>query len=388
MAMFMLTMVVAVQAFSFNMWDLVKDTKTVTDSTGQDKTVHASATRAAKSNNAARKHDDGKTSMLEGHAELERHSKSEESGLTDEAKSAQELELETTALNQIEAELVKAGVTETYAKQAAQQILAEAEAKNGGKLPEGGHIQANVKLPEEAMAKAKAAAASFAEAAADEGEATDEATDETATMTRTSQQATLEVGLENAGLTAAVAKQVAEQIMSQVPEGKQIDLAEVDVPESLLVTEASFVELGSDMDMEHMTDAQLDAMLDSMTDEELEALAAGHELDHTDEDSVAYDADAAESFAEADAEAEDLADADAEDYAEAEEYTDVEEATDELTDKKLGKAEEDCKKAGGTLQAAPTGPGHICVKVHVTLQEGATGATGPTNVHAKIHLKQ
>merc|ERR1719183_145441 len=30
-------------------------------------------------------------------------------------------------------------------------------------------------------------------------------------------------------------------------------------------------------------------MLDSMTDEELEALAAGHELDHTDEDSVAFD---------------------------------------------------------------------------------------------------
>jgi len=388
MAMFMLTMVVAVQAFSFNMWDLVKDTKTVTDSTGQDKTVHASATRTAKSNNAARKHGDEKTSMLEGHAELERHSKSEESGLTDEAKSAQELELETTALNQIEAELVKAGVTETYAKQAAQQILAEAEAKNGGKLPEGGHIQANVKLPEEAMAKAKAAAASFAEAAADEGEATDEATDETATMTRTSQQATLEVGLEKAGLTAAAAKQVAEQIMSQVPEGKQIDLAEVDVPESLLVTEASFMELGegSELDMEHMTDAQLDAMLDSMTDEELEALAAGHELDHTDEDSVAYDADAAESFAEADAEAEDLADADAEDYAEAEEYTEADEATDELTDKKLSKAEEDCKKAGGTLQASPTPPGHICIKVHINLQPGAT--PGPTKVNAKIHLKQ
>jgi hypothetical protein len=379
------------------MWDLVKDTKTVTDSTGQDKTVHASATRAAKSNNAARKHGDEKTSMLEGHAELERHSKSEESGLTDEAKSAQELELETTALNQIEAELVKAGVTEQYAKEAAQQILAEAEAKNGGKLPEGGHIQANVKLPEEAMAKAKAAAASFAEAAADEGEATDEATDETATMTRTSQQATLEVGLEKAGLTAAAAKQVAEQIMSQVPEGKQIDLAEVDVPESLLVTEASFMELGegSDMDMEHMTDAQLDAMLDSMTDEELEALAAGHDLDHTDEDSVAFDEEHAEagSFAEAeaDAEAEDLADAEAEDYAEAEEYTEADEATDELTDdrkagKKLSKAEEDCKKAGGTLQASPDPPGHICIRVKINVEPGAT--PGPTKVNAKIHLKQ
>ena len=31
-----------------------------------------------------------------------------------------------------------------------------------------------------------------------------------------------------------------------------------------------------------------------MTDEELEALAAGHELDHTDEDSVAFDEEHAE----------------------------------------------------------------------------------------------
>jgi hypothetical protein len=237
MAMFMLTMVVAVQAFSLNLWDLVTHTKTVTDSTGKEKTEYLSSTRAAKTH-AARKHGEEKTSMLE------EHRKSEESDLeqTDEASA-----VEATALNQVEAELVKAGVAAKHARQAAEQILAAAKAKNGGKLPVGGHIHADVKLPTEWMA-------SFTERVTDEHahehdkehdkeqkKEHDKAHDkehkdkEMTVMSRTEQRTTLAAGLVDAGLHPDAAKEVSDQIMEGVADGQQISVADVELPESLLM---------------------------------------------------------------------------------------------------------------------------------------------------------
>merc|ERR1719460_2862719 len=87
---------------------------------------------------------------------------------------------------------------------------------------------------------------------------------------------------------------------------------------------------------------------------------------------------------EADADAETDLDAEADMEAESEEATDVEadEQTDEATDAE--KLKEDCEKQGGTLQP----PANICIKIKVKINtDGANGAAGPTNVHAKIHVK-
>merc|ERR1719240_2531396 len=193
-------------------------------------------------------------------------------------------------------------------------------------------------------------------------------------MSKAEQRATLDTGLAKAGLSKKAAEQVAKQIMQGVPEGKQITMADVEVPASLIVNKeeappSSFLETAE------MSDAQLNEMLDEMTDEQLEELANGNEV--------------------------------SEEHVVTDETTDekTDETTDEKTDEKTvvktdakttatakTAAEIECDKQGGTMQS--TGgvpPQMICIKVHVKINNGGAGlgAGGqPVKVHANIHVKQ
>merc|ERR1719240_1197207 len=189
-------------------------------------------------------------------------------------------------------------------------------------------------------------------------------------MSKAEQRATLDTGLAKAGLSKKAAEQVAKQIMQGVPEGKQITMADVEVPATLIVNKeeappSSFLETAE------MSDAQLNEMLDEMTDEQLEELANGNEV--------------------------------------SEEHVVTDETTDEKTDEKTvvktdakttatagakakTAAEIECDKQGGMMQS--TGgvpPQKICIKVHVKINNGGAGlgAGGqPVKVHANIHVKQ